>query len=111
MDDINYEKLAMMMKAIANPNRMKIVDILSCGSQCACDVLVHFDFTQPTLSHHMKILEDAGVVIVSKEGKWSYYSLEATFVTEFTRSVMQLFTSDNECICINPSEPTKKGCL
>ena len=41
---------------------MKIVDILSCGEKCACDILEHFDFTQPTLSHHMKVLMECGLV-------------------------------------------------
>ena len=45
---------------------MKIVDILSCGEKCACDILEHFDFTQPTLSHHMKVLMDCGLVEVKK---------------------------------------------
>lgn len=103
---MNYERLSIVMKAIANPNRMKIVDILSCGRQCACDVLVHFEFTQPTLSHHMKLLEEAGVVSVSKEGKWHYYSLEEAFVREFTESVMQLFSNEKDCICKNTDKST-----
>ena len=63
---MNYESLSLVLKSLANPNRMKIVDVLSCGSLCACDLLEYFDFTQPTLSHHMKVLEKAGVVCVSK---------------------------------------------
>lgn len=98
---MNYEKLSTVMKAMANPSRMKIIDLLSCGSQCACDVLVHFDFTQPTLSHHMKLLENAGIVRVRKEGKWHYYSLEEAFVTEFMDSITLLFKNDKECICKN----------
>lgn len=98
---MNYEKLSVVMKAMAHPSRMKIIDILSCGSQCACDVLIHFEFTQPTLSHHMKLLENAGIVKVIKDGKWHYYSLEEVFVDEFMDSIMQLFTNSNECICKN----------
>ncbi|MDT2424077.1 metalloregulator ArsR/SmtB family transcription factor, partial [Enterococcus avium] len=59
---MNYDELSVMLKALADPKRLKIIDLLSCGSLCACDVLDHFEFTQPTLSHHMKVLERSGVV-------------------------------------------------
>ena len=49
--------------------------MLSCGGMCACDILNYFNFTQPTLSHHMKVLEDNGLVIVDKKANWHYYSL------------------------------------
>lgn len=63
---MNYVELSVMLKALADPNRLKIVDLLSNGSLCACDILEHFDFTQPTLSHHMKVLEKAGIIFVTK---------------------------------------------
>lgn len=53
---MNYEDMSKTLKALADPKRLKIIDLLSCGSLCACDILDHFDFTQPTLSHHMKVL-------------------------------------------------------
>ena len=56
----NYEENAKIIKALSDPSRLKIIDILSCGEKCACDILEHFDFTQPTLSHHMKVLMDCG---------------------------------------------------
>lgn len=96
---MRYEEISVMMKAIAEPNRMKIVDILSCGRQCACDVLVHFDFTQPTLSHHMKVLERAGIVSVSKQGSWHYYTLQEGFTELFMDSLMRLFSKNENCIC------------
>ena len=65
---MNYEAYSAKLKIITDPKRMKIIDLLSCGEMCACDILEHFDFTQPTLSHHMKTLENAGFVNVSKRG-------------------------------------------
>ena len=62
----NYEENSKLMKAIADPNRLKILDILSCGELCACDIQKYFDFSQPTLSHHMKSLVDCGLVIGRK---------------------------------------------
>lgn len=96
---MDYEKMSVMMKAMADPNRMKIIDILSCGRQCACEVLEHFDFTQPTLSHHMKMLEKAGIVTVSKEGQWHFYTLRDAFVNQFMSSIIKLFSNEDHCIC------------
>lgn len=69
---MNYVELSVMLKALADPNRLKIVDLLSNGSLCACDILEHFDFTQPTLSHHMKVLEKAGIIFVTKNKSWHH---------------------------------------
>lgn len=106
---MNYEKTSLLLKAMADPKRMKIVDLLSCGSICACDLLDHFDFTQPTLSHHMKVLEQAGIISVSKKGKWHHYTLQEEFVREFLGSMMQLLSNDEQtCICQN-KECVEKG--
>ena len=67
--------VALVCKALGDANRLKIVKILSDGEKCACKLLEAFEITQPTLSHHMKILSECGLVNVRKEGKWSYYSL------------------------------------
>jgi ArsR family transcriptional regulator len=106
---VDYERISLQLKAMADPKRMKIIDLLSCGSMCACDVLEHFDFTQPTLSHHMKVLEQAGIVAVSKQGQWHHYTLKNDFITEFKDSMTQLLSNNGEaCICQN-DECTRKG--
>ena len=66
---------ALVFKAFCDENRIKILNILSSGEKCACKLLEALSVTQPTLSHHMKILCDSGVVKARKEGKWMYYSL------------------------------------
>lgn len=96
---MNYSELSLMLKAIADPKRLKIIDLLSCGSLCACDILDHFAFTQPTLSHHMKVLEKVGVVTVTKDGTWHRYQLTESFINEFMGNMMQLFSNDENCIC------------
>lgn len=96
---MDYEQYAAKLKIITDPKRMKIIDLLSCGEMCACDILEHFDFTQPTLSHHMKTLEHAGFVNVSKRGKWSYYSLNHEILTGFMKEFNQLFFNSEHCIC------------
>ena len=105
---MDYEKTARLLKALADSKRLKIVDILSCGTMCACDILEHFDFTQPTLSHHMKVLEKAGIVRVTKKGLWHYYELKETFVEEFDGSIQQIFSSESSCICQKTSQCTSK---
>lgn len=97
---MNYEELSTVLKAISDPKRIKIIDLLSCGSLCACDVLDHFDFTQPTLSHHMKVLEKAGIVSVEKKSQWHYYTLKEDRVDSFRASLTELFASNETCICM-----------
>ena len=70
-----YMEYAQFFKVLSDPNRLMIVDMLSCGELCACVILEKFHITQPTLSHHMKTLCDCGLVTGRKEGKWTYYSL------------------------------------
>lgn len=73
--DINDRKTASIFKAFCDENRIQILRILCSGEQCACKLLEEMKVTQPTLSHHMKILMDSGVVIGRKEGKWMHYSI------------------------------------
>ena len=70
-----YEEHAALFKALSDPNRLMIVELLSCGELCACRILERFRITQPTLSHHMKTLCGCGLVTQRKEGRWMYYSL------------------------------------
>lgn len=66
---------AIVFKAFCDENRIKILGILSSGEKCACKLLEALSVTQPTLSHHMKILCDSGIVKARKDGKWIHYSL------------------------------------
>lgn len=72
---LDYEKNSKIMKALSDPNRFKIINLLADGEKCACKILENFGFTQPTLSHHMKVLSDCGLVNTRKEGIWNHYSL------------------------------------
>jgi len=97
---MDYEKTALLLKALADPNRLKIVDILSCGSQCACDILEYFEFSQPALSHHMKVLENAGVLEVEKKGTWNHYHLKEDFQKDFQNVLIDLFSTEkSNCVC------------
>ena len=78
----NYEKNVQVLKAIGEINRIKILELLSTGEKCACVILKSFNFTQPTLSHHMKVLIDCNIVTSRKEGKWSYYKINKDVAEE-----------------------------
>ena len=64
-----------VFKALGDEKRLRILSLLRQGERCACVLLEHLNLSQPTLSHHMKILCDAQLVTGRKEGKWVYYSL------------------------------------
>lgn len=83
---IEYEHQARIFKAFGDANRLRILEILKSGEHCACKLLEILDVSQSTLSHHMKLLTDAKIVNVRKEGKWSHYSLSnegMQFVIEY----------------------------
>ncbi|WP_302052439.1 ArsR/SmtB family transcription factor [Clostridium baratii] len=102
---MDYEEKAKVIKALSDANRLKIIDILSCGEKCVCDILEYFDFTQPTLSHHMKVLMDCGLVNCRKDGVWSHYSLNNTNCNKLMLFIMSLITDNgDECICKNKSK-------
>ena len=73
---MNETELALVCKALGDENRVQIIKMLTGGELCACKILDAFNITQPTLSHHMKILCESGIVRGRKEGKWVYYSID-----------------------------------
>lgn len=93
-----YTKNVGLFKALADTNRLMIVDMLSCGELCACKILEKFNIIQPTLSHHMKILCDCGLVSGRKEGKWMYYSLNEKTVQDFKDFLCSVTTNKENCI-------------
>ena len=66
-----------LLAALADPTRLGIVELLAGQSEplCVCDILDNFDLTQPTISHHLRVLRDAGLVTWEKRGLWVYYGL------------------------------------
>jgi len=68
---------ARVFKAFCDENRLTVLEMLQSGEKCACLLLEKLNITQPTLSHHMKILINSGIVTGRKEGKWTHYSISA----------------------------------
>jgi len=97
--DKKYVDYAVLFKALSDPNRLMIVDMLSCGELCACVILEKFNITQPTLSHHMKNLCDCKLVSGRKDGKWTYYSLNEEVVKNYKAFLEEVTTTKENCIC------------
>lgn len=72
---MDEKQTAVIFKAFCDENRIRILKLLRTGEKCGCRLLEELHVTQPTLSHHMKILCDSGVVVGRKEGKWTHYSI------------------------------------
>ena len=105
MDD-KYLEGARAFKALSDPKRAMIVDMLSCGELCACKILEKFDLSQSTLSHHMKILCECGIVKARYEGKWTYYSLDEEAVATTKQFLCDITTESENCIC----KGIERGC-
>jgi ArsR family transcriptional regulator len=69
------DKQHRFFKALADETRLRILSLLEVREMCVCEVMVALDLTQPTASHHLGLLENAGLVKDRKEGKWVFYSL------------------------------------
>ncbi len=75
VDEDEAERLASVAKALGDPIRVRLVDVLSdhAGKICVCELVPLFDVSQPTLSHHLRRLRDAGIVGVERRGLFAYY--------------------------------------
>lgn len=92
---MDERKTALIFKAFCDENRIRILNLLSTGEKCACKLLEELNITQPTLSHHMKILCDSGIVVGRKEGKWTHYSISDKGV-EKAKKYLDVITRTDE---------------
>jgi ArsR family transcriptional regulator len=80
------ERIAPLVKAIADPVRLRLLSIVAShadGEACVCDLNDAFDLSQPTISHHLKVLHDAGLLDRDKRGVWVYYKVNAAALRDF----------------------------
>ena len=99
-----YIDISKMLKAMSEPKRLRIVDMLSCGELCACKILEEFNITQPTLSHDMRVLVEAGIVKDRREGKNIYYSLNWEALEAMHQNLGRMFEDKPDCICHRAKE-------
>src|ERR671922_49222 len=75
VERVEAERMAAVAKALGDPIRMQLVDVLRkhAGQVCVCELVPLFDLSQPTVSHHLKVLREAGIVGSERHGLWAYY--------------------------------------
>ena len=80
------ERIGRVAKALGDPIRMQLVDVLRkhAGKVCVCELVPLFDLSQPTVSHHLKVLRDAGIVGSERRGLWAYYYVKADALEELS---------------------------
>ncbi|MEG1804983.1 MAG: metalloregulator ArsR/SmtB family transcription factor [Clostridia bacterium] len=84
---MSYIDYALCCKALGDETRAKIFDMLKCGTLCGCKILEEFHCTQPTLSYHMKMLTDSGLVNSEKNGKWCHYSINVDVLNDLSEFI------------------------
>ena len=105
---MKYSEDVKKIKALADENRLAIMELLQQGEKCACVLLEELNITQPTLSHHMKLLCDSGMVKGRKEGKWMYYSISKDDVKAFRQMIRSYARCDCELKTSKSRKPEKK---
>ena len=79
------ERIAPLLKALADPVRLRLLSLVAShadGEACVCDLNDAFDLSQPTISHHLKVLHDVGLLDRTKRGVWVYYSIRQTALAD-----------------------------
>ena len=81
------ERIATIAKALGDPIRMQLVDVLRkhAGTVCVCELVPLFDLSQPTVSHHLKVLREAGIVGSERRGLWAFYYVEPEALEELSQ--------------------------
>ena len=90
LDTVAAERLAWVFKALADPARVKLVSLIAAsegGEACICDLTEPLGLSQPTVSHHMKLLVDSGLVSRDQRGKWAYYRVNSEALDRIATAV------------------------
>lgn len=85
-----------IFKALGDENRLRILELIGGSQVCACKLLEHLHIGQPTLSHHMKILCESGIVESTKDGKWTYYKMNQSKYMQAYAFVEQTFKKNTD---------------
>jgi len=89
-DEETVKRESRIFKALSDPTRLKMIRLLSVREMCVCEIMTALDMTQPTASHHLNILEDAGLLKDRREGKWVFYALADQKIPSFISKVPSL---------------------
>jgi ArsR family transcriptional regulator len=96
LPDSERERMVAAFRALGDPTRLEIFRLLAAQEApvCACDVVDGFELSQPTISHHLRILREAGLVTVEKRGVWAWYAPDARGLVWFKEMVTRLGAPD-----------------
>ena len=97
--NLSYADYVPVFKALSDETRLKILDMLCCGERCACDLLASLRITQPTLSYHMKLLTECGLVAGRRDGPWMRYTLDRQRLSDAGEFLNLLASEKEPCIC------------
>ena len=95
-----YEERAKVFKALCDERRQRILELLHSGEKCACVLIDEMDMPQSSLSYHMKILCDSGIVTSREEGKWTHYQISkqgSEKAIELLKDITAVAENNNEC--------------
>ena len=97
-----HKQMVSVFKALSDENRILILKQLRSGEKCGCELLEAMKITQPTLSHHMKILCGCQIVKSRREGKWLYYAIDCDGIKTVRNLMQSLLMPENipeDCVC------------
>lgn len=95
------KKIAEFYKALGDETRLKIINMLTQQEMCVCEIIDKLQMSQPAVSHHLKILRQAGVVRDTREGKWIYYTLNGDVFDD-------VFKGEDKNLLVNFAEPIRR---
>ncbi|TDX48971.1 ArsR/SmtB family transcription factor [Orenia marismortui] len=93
----NISNITEVLKALADNSRLEIINLLSCGKMCVCDIVEELDLSQPNISHHLKILKNADLIIATKRGRWIDYELNQDKFKGLQDDIEALVTKQGDC--------------
>ena len=93
-DEASIRRSSRILKAISDPNRHKMIRLLSLRSMCVCEIMAALDMTQSVASHHLQLLENSGILTKKRKGKWIFYKIADPAVLQMLDDVISLKTMD-----------------
>mgnify|MGYP000848135592 CR=1 FL=1 len=91
-----HKEYSKVFKALCDENRLRILELLRNGEKCACKLLEDIDIGQSSLSYHMKILVESGIVESRQEGKWTHYKISQQGIRDAIELLYKLTITDND---------------
>lgn len=109
--DYQYSDFEPLLKALSDDTRLYIIDMLSREEMCACDILECVNISQSTLSYHMKILTESGLINSVKDGSWIRYSINNPKFEILLKFMNEVLNEKSECICKSIKSYSKNHCI